>query len=260
VSLGGLVAAIAWARHRERHASGATGRALAGAAALSLVPALAMVGVFYLKFDAPVPDMMANEQIGHTAGWKTILETNGGHTAGLIFTPTELMAYFRPDTLIGHKEWPWIRFRFPERKRIAWIAPLPPDGVYVERTASATATMPLAWILNVMAMAWVVLSAWPIWTGRRRDPSRADWLLFGGSLACAATMTLAPLTTVGITNRYLGDFYTISVVGFAVSHRLLLPSLSGHRFDRIVASAIAILLAAWGVLATISLTHILVFP
>jgi hypothetical protein len=184
---------------------------------------------------------------------------------GLMFTPTELVAYFRPDALSRQPEWPFFNFRFPHEP-IAWIPPLPVNGAYVERFTSLTATMPLPWIVNLTVFGWLARTAW-VATRRGRAPTspRApplvweEWVLIAGSLASAGAMIALIVTTVGITNRYLSDFFPTSVVGFALGHHVIVPFFARRPVAAALAGLGGLLLVGWSIVVTLSLATQIVF-
>jgi hypothetical protein len=234
---------------------------LAAALCLSLLPGLSSAAVFWLKLRTPMPSPMLNEQVQATPLWHQILHNNGQKTMGLIFTPTALVAYFRPDTVTRQPQWPFFDFRFPP-DRILWVPPLPVDGAYtVERVTSLTATMPLPWILNLIVLGWLSRTGW-VAVRRRATPgsprvsarSRDQWLLAAGSLASAAAMFVFVITTVGITNRYLNDFFATSVVGFALAHHAVIPFLARRPVAAACCGLASLLLVCWSVVVTLSLT------
>ena len=242
------------------HASWApTRRGLAVAICLSLLPGLTAAGVFWLKLRSPMPSPLLNQQIATGPHWKLIRQRNGERTGGLVFAPTELVAYFRPDTVVCCSEWPYFDFRFPQ-EAILWVPPLREGGAYVERVASVTTTMPLPWIVNVLLAAWLLREvAAARRLARRTARHSRSW---SGSqhwhLASAAAMPLLIVTTHGITNRYLADFFPISVVGVALGCRVILPAIA--RRPRVCAAAgvVTVVLVAWSVVVTMSLNSRLV--
>jgi len=241
-------------------------RVLAAALCLSLLPGLTAAGVFWLKFRTPIPSPLLNEQYSKGAHWKAILQRNGDRTAGLVFAPTELVAYFRPDALIRRGDWPFFDFRFPEEP-ILWVPPLPEGGAYVEVVTSLTATMPLPWIVNLLVAAWLGVAAWKLAVaGRRGTPSshaptltREEWIFAVGLLASAAAMAVLIVTTVGITNRYLCDFFATSAVGVALGHRVILPLLARRPTVGAATGLVALLLVGWSIVVTLSLMTRLVW-
>ena len=240
-------------------------RVLVAAACLSLLPGLTAGGVFWLKLGTPVPDLRLNEQIPERPWWKEILEKNGDKTAGLVFMPTELVAYFRPDAVTRRPEWPFFDFRFPPEP-ILWVPPLPKGGAYVERFTSLTATMPLPWIVNLLVVIWLGIEGWRLAATRRRGASSPaplltpeQWLLAAGLLASAAAMAALTVTTVGITNRYLSDFFATSAVGVALGARVIVPFCRRRPIMGAAAGLVALLLIGWSIVVTLSLTTRLVF-
>jgi hypothetical protein len=183
-----------------------------------------------------------------------------------MFAPTELFAYFRPDALTRTAEWPFFDFR-PWQEMTVWLPPLPEGGAYVERYSSLTATMPLSWIVNVLVMIWLaVIASRSISAGRHggvaiRTPSLTpeQWILAAGSFVSAASMVLFTVTTVGITNRYLADFYPLSAVGFALGAWAIVPFCCARPAAGAVAAVVGVLLTGWSIMVTLALTWRLLF-
>jgi hypothetical protein len=224
-------------------------RVTIAATCLAVLPGLTAGGVFSLKFSTPVPDLRLNEQVPETPSWRAILLTNGDRTTGFLFTPTALVAYFRPDSVVRREAWPFFDFRWPEEPM--WVPPLPRGGAYVEPVASLTNTMPLPWALNVMVALWLATSV-----GRL---SPEQWIFAAGLLASAVAMTLLTVTWVTISNRFLGDFFAISAVGVALGHRVVFPLLRERPIPSGAVGLAALLLVAWSVLVTLALNTWLVF-
>jgi len=264
----GLTVAAIWYRARNRSVDPlipvsrlAARSALIGALCLSLAPGLTAAGVFWLKLRSPMPSPLLNQQVSTGPHWQAIRRRNGGRTAGLVFAPTELVAYFRPDAVVSRREWPFFDFRFPDTS-ILWVPPLPEGGAYVERVTSLTATMPLPWMVNLLVAGWLglrVLSLGGIVRNRCSSIAAGSWILDAGLLASAAAMPLLIVTTHGITNRYLGDFFAISAVGAALGARVVLPYLARRPHLAAAAGVIASLLVIWSVVLTFSLNTRLVF-
>jgi hypothetical protein len=234
-------------------------RVLAAALCLSLLPGLTAAGVFWLKLRSPMPSPLLNEQISTGPHWKAIRQRNGGRTGGLVFAPTELVAYFRPDTVVRRSEWPYFDFRFPEEK-ILWVPPLAEGGAYVERFTSVTTTMPLPWIVILLVAAWLIVEARRLLSGRSGAKlTGEEWIFSAGMLASAAAMPLLIVTTHGITNRYLADFFPMSAVGVALGPSVILPLLARRPFVCAATGLVTLLLVCWSVVVTLSLNSRLVF-
>jgi hypothetical protein len=257
--LGLFAVAWCWRRGRPR-------RELVAAWCLCLLPGLTASSVFWLKLRTLVPSVALNTQVQEAPHWKDILERNGGRTAGPIFVPTALVAYFRPDTLLLRSEWPYLDFRFPAEP-IQWVPPLPKDGAYVERVASLTATMPWPCLVTVLVSAALVFNV-----RARRAQAEADGdqggtdlaeedqrFLAAGLLTSAAAMGVLTLTTVGITNRYLADFYPLTAIGVALGARFLVPWWAQHPRAGAVAGAASILVSLGSAIVVLSLATRLVF-
>ena len=241
--------------------SGATRRVLVSALCLSLLPGLSAAAVFWLKLRSPIPSPLLNQQVRDAPHWKAIRQRNGNRTGGLIFAPTELVAYFRPDAVSRRDKWPFFDFRFPDERPILWVPPLREGGAYVERVSSLTSTMPLPWMVNVVVVAWLGVGASRLAAARGRALliTRDQWILGAGLLASAAAMPVLIVTTHGVTNRYLGDFFATSAVGMALGHRVILPGLARRPVVGAATGLAALLLVAWSVVVTLSLTSRLVF-
>ena len=243
IVLGSVVVLFAW-RSRAR-------AALALGICLAILPVATTAGVFVLKFGTPAPDWRLNEQIPEAPHWRDILARNGDRINSVIFAPTALVAYLRPDAVSKQPGGLHFDFRFPRRAPMWWVSPLPPRGAYVERVTSVTATMPWPW-----AVTLAMLAALPF--AKRRLPSDV-WLLLCGSALSAMAMIVPVVTHFGIANRYLAEFFPLGVVGMVAGSALLLPSLA-HRPTRVaIAGAFAAGAIVWSVLVTWSLNLRLLF-
>jgi hypothetical protein len=249
--LGLVVATLSWLR-RSRRVSVA-------AICLSLLPAMAVGGVFWLKFNTPTPSFELNEQVPEADHWRVILASNGGKSNGLAFTPTEIVAYLRPDAVVRTPGWPAYDFRFPREPYLA-LPPLTRSGFYVEPVASATSTMPFPWILVAIVVIWLARRGWLLLrqriAARHLEPPAGDvpdWVFAVGLVASTFAMVVLTVTTVGITNRYLVDFYPISVVAVALGHRAVLPLLRRRNGVAVLVGLIVGLLICWSALVDVSL-------
>jgi hypothetical protein len=216
--------------------------------------------VFWLKLGTPIPSVLLNKQVQEAPHWKEIFRRNGGRTSGLLFAPTALAAYFRPDAVTRNQEWPFLDFRFPQEP-ILWLPPLPVGGAYVERLTSVTTTMPLPWIVTAVLAVAAGVEACSLAAARRTRvvtaapaPGADQWMLVVGLLTSAAAMAALTVTTVGITNRYLSDFFATSAVGIALGHRIILPFLARRPMAAVAAGMGALVLVGWSVIVTLALT------
>lgn len=235
---------------------GTTTRTRVLALSLALLPGLTAAGVFWVKLGTPLPSVRMSRQVQEAPHWRDILARNGNRTGGVVFAPTALLTYLRPDTVTCQARWPYCDFRI-RQESITWIPPLAPGGAYVERTASLTTTMPLPWLINGIAIAWLLAQAR---LGRRRSPAFAS---LAGLFLSAIGMCVLTVTTVGITTRYLGDFYPMSVAGATIAPLAMLAPLgrSWQRRRWLAAGIglVAVVLVIWGVIVTLSLNAHLVF-
>ncbi len=236
------------------------------AALLGLLPGLTAGGVFWLKFGMLVPDLRLNEQIPEAPWWREVLRVNGNQTGGPIFLPTELATYLRPDGVRWQRTWPYADFS-RSRDNTLWLPPLARGGAYVEPSTTATATMPLAWGVNLLVLVSLGTAGWRF-ASRPRQPATAtattwtlpEWILGVGLLGSAGAMTVLIVTTVTIANRFLADFFPISAVGIALGHRVILPAVAGRSVLRALVATVAVGLAGWSILVTVLLTVRIVFP
>ncbi len=254
--LGLVVAALAQWTDAGRTLAVRRGRVFALAACLSLLPFLTASTVFWLKFRTPLPDLQLNEQVPEAPHWREILNRNGEVTRGLKFAPTELVAYLLPRPMTWRGAWPYVDFHHPPED-IRWLWPLGSGQAYIERFASLPSTMPLSWIVVLTVGLWLVFGA----RGALGVPgfSREEWLFATGVLSSAVATIVLTVTTVGIVNRYLSDFFAMSVVGLALGHRVILPLLRARPVLTACTAAAAIVLIGWSVVVTMSLTDQVVF-
>ena len=155
----------------------------------------------------------------------------------------------------------YFDFRFPDAS-ILWVPPLPAGGAYVERVSSLTTTMPLPWMVNLLVAGWLAVHAWRFARNVRGESSSISvdfWLLQAGLLVSAASMPVLIVTTHGITNRYLSDFFAISAAGVALGPWVVLPYFARHPRLAAAAGLMALLLVIWSVVLTFSLNTRLVF-
>lgn len=125
--------------------------------------------------------------------------------------------------------------------------------------------MPVPWAINLLVVAWLlraVYKAAPSF-GISRDTiaaiTRQPWAMGATFVIAAAAMTVPTRTTVGMTTRYLGDFYPLAAVGAAFGRWAVLPALSRRPTLAFVLAVVAMLLVVWAIVVTLSLNTRLVF-
>ena len=112
---------------------------------------------------------------------------------------------------------------------------------------------------------WLAAAVWRLrlWSGHDvaavppLEPE--EWLLAAGSFVSAASIVLFTVTTVGITNRYLADFYPLTAVAFALGAYLILPLCTRRPVAGALTGLGALLVTGWSVVVTLALTWRLLF-
>lgn len=196
VAVVGVLVVVLWVRAERRLAM--AGAALAGGGVV------AHMALNYAKFSSltgvPFERQTLTLVSPDRAAW---FEENGGSFFGVQFIPTNLVHYLRPDTLVGERLLPFVRFG--ERARELFGADLETNS----RAASLTATAPL---LVVLAVAGVVLLV------RRRV---WDWLAVSATLVLGAV----PVLAIGfVAHRYLADLLPVLIVPAAIGAWAGLPA------------------------------------
>jgi hypothetical protein len=217
-------------------------RPLSLGAATALLPMLTCFGVYWLKFRQLIPSLLLNEEVGGPTPapwWLSLRHINHGTLQGIRFIPTALVAYLRPDGLAFGSSFPFIDFRVGPTAGTHFFG-IPPGSMFVERFSTIPDDMPGIVVLVVLG-AVVAL--------RRRTRTRSDvrspfarladqpmiYCLLGTAGAWGLT-----LTSVTITNRYLGDaFPLIALCALVALGSLLGPftRLPGRNQKAIVAVA-----------------------
>ena len=233
----GVILGVAVLIVHRRHVSLRSNVAVA-AVGLIVLPALFSFGVLFLKFDQPSPPPRAqNNPTDNPAGTPYICgQLFESHPK---FLPTSLLAYFRPDAVRLYKDWPNVRFRIgycigPNRPTYLW--PLKAGDVFVEKTTSLPDIMPIPVVAAGIASYAAV---------RRR---RTKELVV---LAAVATIGLIASSTIGMTSRYLGDFYPLLAIGMAMSATVL--GSAKRKSTLVTLTYIVLVLALWSLLANASL-------
>lgn len=187
-------------------------KTILGAIGIAVLPPMALLGGFYMKYGAPLP---TGQYEGTNYVYiQRIMANNGGQYGSSVrFVPTATVAYLRPGSVSVSADWPWVRFRFGRPfgeeplERIAYLPPLRDDSINVEPIVSLTDVMPIPLVATVAASAAIVL--------RRRN--RFELAMLIG----LATAPLIMLPTQTIATRYLGDFFPMLAVGTAFGTTLV---------------------------------------
>lgn len=181
-------------------------KTILGAIGIAVLPPMALLGGFYVKYGAPRP--VAQYEGTSYVYIQRVMENNGGNFGSSArFVPTATFAYLRPDSVRVSADWPWVRFRFGRPfgdkplERIAYLPPLRDDSINVEPVVSLTDVMPIPLVATIAASAAIVF--------RRRN--RFELVMLIG----LATAPLIMLPTQTIATRYLGDFFPMLAVGTA---------------------------------------------
>ena len=85
------------------------------------------------------------------------------------------------------------------------------------------------------------------------------WPLAAGALLGAGAMVALTITAVTITNRYLGDFFALMVVGTALAAPCWLSLQRRSGVSRIALPVAAVGLVVWAVIVNVSLHVRLMF-
>jgi hypothetical protein len=205
LAVGLVVARLMWQRLRWR--------TLAGAAALAVLPVIALVGPLLVKFGTPTPPWDTYEGRNFTYIQYNMSNNGGEFTSSTRFIPTATLMYLRPDAVSLQGQWPFVTYRFGrpfgvERlERITYLPPANRDSINVEHTVSLTNVMPIPLAATVAGAVAIV----------RRRRRRVELLIMLALLTPVAIM----LTTPTIATRYLGDAYPLVAAGMAFSTTLL---------------------------------------
>ena len=199
-----------WSLNRAGPADWGMSILLAGV--MIILPIATCLGVFLIKFGAPIPSYLLDQEISGphaVAWWIKIRQLDHDHLQSLRFLPTTLFASLRPDSLGFSQTFPWLALHFggstPGSAPITYID-LAPGSLYVGPMTSLTATMPLSFLTAIGAAAYRLQGR--ATGGRQRllrsHPLRAWawWQII--VLVAAVSAWCVTLTSVTVTNRFLG--------------------------------------------------------
>ena len=204
-----------------------------------VLPTLFSFGVLFAKFGQPSPPPDGYRNPTGVVVEKSKLPCNLPLDNHPKYVPTNLLAYLRPDAVRIYRDWPNVRFRFngcigPNHPTYLW--PLKPGDMYVEKTTSLSNTMPIP----LVAVGFGFFQAF-----RQKRPKELILLV------AVATSGLLVTMTIGMTSRYLGDFYPLLASGLAISATVL--GSAKRKSVLVVLTCIAIGLTLWSLLANASL-------
>ena len=233
----GCLLAAGWMASSQR--STATRRQAASLAGMAGLGVLAGAVITFAKFGTPFGLPMADQVFTQiNAHRQAFLAANGGRAFSPAFLPTTLNAYLNPTNLGLSRILPF------------WTLPTTPPrvigGVTIDQsmlTASATASMPLLFLLSLLGS----------FTALRRNPP-------GGARLVRIPLIAAGLSCVGvlvwgfIATRYLADLLPFLVLAGGLGlFELFRRSDSWSRPRRIGSVAIVGLLALWSAAANIGI-------
>jgi len=218
---------------------------------MGILPIVTSLFILWLKFGTVFPNLTLHEQVPEAAHWAKILEVNGGKTVGLGFIPTNLLTYFRPDSMVFQKSWELVSLR-PNFFPVQSIPPIRAGGMYNEPTVSMTNIVPIAYMMvfyffrQICSIFRSPLKAIKHVSSLSRE-LQILWCLSFASL----TQLLITFTFVTSSNRYLGDFIPLVVVIGTIASVLMIVQLFSTGRNRILNSRIASFLIAAGVIANL---------
>ncbi len=192
--------------------------------------------VNYLKFDRLVN---APPNANYLANPKRLAVLRHGGNNGLRYVPTNLVQYFRPDTVHFLGSFPWVTFRMPTYAPVLNIGHVHFDTF--ELPTSVTATTP---VLTVLALIGTIAVL--------RRPSILLVPLGAGIAAVVATASF-----FGEAPRYLADFVPWLVVGGCCGLAVLLAWSPRRRWLKPALAVVAAAGVVWSVYVSAALAHTL---
>jgi len=252
-----------WQRQSALGSPNWTTPVILGGAMIAL-PIATCIGVFLVKFGQPIPSYLLDQQIAGahaTPRWIKIRKIDHNHLTSLRFVPTALFAYLRPDVIDFSRTFPWVYFRFRTTFRytgfgassITYIG-LTQGSLYSGTVASLTATMPLSFIVAVVAACYRLgrRANRGIRQSLRFDLLKSDALWKPILLVAALGSWGVVLTGVAVEDRFLA--YPL----VALFVLLFLPSLirKVNGAGRLITMGVATLVivgVSWQLLANIGL-------
>jgi hypothetical protein len=207
--------------------------------AAGLIPLVVSCIVNYSKFGVFFGVSNQDQIWTHVNAYRRkFLAANHGAEEGLIFVPTNVMTYLRPDGLRFISVFPFVT--------LPAAPPTPVGGVLFDRlyrTASLPASSPLLFLLGI----WGLVTAFrPRSIGK---VARTRLLLLASGGAGAALLLWGY-----IAPRYLGDFIPFLVLASAVAMADIWRRLQGRRRGvRFSALGIIVLVALFSIIANVGI-------
>jgi len=231
---------------RSRPRPPARAISLIWAGAIALLPIVGALGVFYLKFGVLIPSIELNVYYPETPVLGEALAAAGGHLSSPVFLTTMAWAYLRPDSLVFD---PAAPLGMVPRETFTLLWPTPAGSVVMEQAPGVVALTPVAAVLTVIAVAWMLrgtIAGTLAPDGTRSRMPGAIWLALTGA---AAAPTAAILTFHYLVLRYTMDFTPLLVLGVAVGSAVLITSRPGSAPWRTTSCIAAIAGTLWTVIA-----------
>ncbi|MCJ7439735.1 MAG: hypothetical protein MUP97_18510 [Acidimicrobiia bacterium] len=175
---------------------------------------------------------------------KAAFDANNGSITGLVYSPTNLLQYFRPDAIGFDRLFPWVTFSKPPRVFGGAVF------IDIDFSASITATSTLLVLLAIVGIVAII-----------RAPRRREGASSAAVLRVPVAVAVIPgLVTVSIAylqQRYQADFLPALVIAGAAG-LWWLPSLLGGRARalRVAVLTLVVVLGAWSCWAMGSLTYL----
>ena len=207
--------------------------------AAGVIPVVISCVVNYAKFGVWFGVSNTEQVWTHVNAYRRkFLAANHGAEEGLIFLPTNLVTYLRPDGLSFGRVFPFVTLPTSPPRALGGVLF---DRIY--RTASVPASMPPLFLLSI----WGVVTAFrPRAVGQ---VAKTRLLLLAAGSACAALMLWGY-----ISPRYLGDFLPFLVLASAVAAADIFRRLDGRqRSVRFTALGALAVLAVFSIVANIGI-------
>jgi hypothetical protein len=207
--------------------------------AAGLIPLVISCAVNYSKFGVLFGVSNFEQVWTHVNAYRRrFLAANHDAEEGIIFVPTNLVTYFRPDGLGFSRVFPYITLPASPPTAVGGVLF---DRLY--RTASIPASTPLLFLLSI----WGLVTAFrPKAIGQ---VARTRLLLLASGSAGAALMLWGY-----IAPRYLGDFVPFFVLASAVAMADIFRRLEGRKRSVCIGSLAAIgVVALFGIVANIGM-------